>query len=423
MENPVWVKALCCQQVSFPRLEEEDNVHPIRFRFGAYRSDYLHEMVNDRLLEVADGACFLEKLKPQKDHFWYYMKRAQILRGRSDPFLLVFDQFEEVFTYPRFQLNRFKSQLADVLHNAIPKSVREILEQKLEEDDNFLSDEELRTVYEPLNIKAIFAIRSDKMSLLDQFKDVMPEILSKTYELEPLTRLQTEDAILNPAYQKGEFASERFDYADEALDAVLNFLTQEGENKVESFQLQVICQYAESLVIKHKKEMIERKDLGEINQIFGNYYENLINQLPPEERHRARTFIEDGLVLEDEGIRLSLHEGQILRDFDLSQELLNRLVDTRLIRAEPSSRGGAIYELSHDTLIEPILKAKQKRIKQEEWARQEAERKEEIKRRQEEQRMARRKLNVAIGTVVSVGPVGGGSYLCSLLGQWRAPKS
>ena len=363
----------------------------------------------DKFLGFADGDCFLDQLKPKKDHFWYYLKRAHILGNKDRRFLLVFDQFEEVFTYPRFQLNRFKSQLADILHDVVPKSIRDAVEMKLAEDDKAFSDEELRIIYEPLNLKVIIAIRSDKMSFLDQFKDVMPEILSKTYELEPLTREQTEDAILNPAYQKGEFASARFDFSDEALDAILNFLTQDGEQRVESFQLQVICQYAESLVIKHKKEVIERSDLGEINQIFENYYENLINQLPPEERLQARVFIEDGLVLEDDGIRLSLHEGQILRDFDISQALLSRLVDTRLIRAEPSARGGAIYELSHDTLIDPIIKAKKKRLEQEEWARREAERKEEILRRQSEQRAARRKLNVAIGIAVLIGLLGVGA--------------
>ncbi|MCB0580682.1 MAG: hypothetical protein KDD10_15395, partial [Phaeodactylibacter sp.] len=72
---------------------------------------------------------------------------------------------------------------------------------------------------------------------------------------------------------------------------------------------------------------------------------------------------------EEEERRLSLYEGQILKGYNISPELLRQLLDTHLIRSEPSMRGGYTYELSHDTLVAPVLRAKARR--------KEAERREE----------------------------------------------
>lgn len=350
-----------------PSLMDVGNFAAIRVRFGAYNqqnSASLVEQVYEHIAEQHPVPEFLTKVGTATDSLWHAAKRTEVASPEIDTFVLVFDQFEEVFTYPKAEIDRFKKELADLVHNVIPRTFRTHMEAEMAANKQFLSDEEIRQIYDPLNIKAVYAIRSDKLSLMDQLKDVMPEILSRTYELSALNRGQSEDAILNPAYQKGDhFASPRFDFKDEAIDAILDFLTKSGDSEVESFQLQVICQYAESLVIDQEKKSISREDLGEISDIFKNYYENLISQLPTDyERGQARRFIEEGLILEEDEIRLSLHEGQIQRDFQMPADLLQKLVNTRLVRREPSPRGGFIYELSHDTLIAPILKSRNRRL-------------------------------------------------------------
>ncbi|MEL7535132.1 MAG: hypothetical protein AAFN10_27765 [Bacteroidota bacterium] len=233
----------------------------------------------------------------------------------------------------------------------------------------------------------------------------MPDILSHTYRLLALNRDQAEDAILNPAYQKGDdFASPRFDFTDEALDAILDFLTKGNEQQVESFQLQIICQFVENIVIEQRKTLIERSDLGEISHIFENYYESLIGRIPnKDDQQKARAFIEEGLILEADEIRLSLHEGQIERDFGISPELLDQLEETRLIRGEPSPRGGQIYELSHDTLIKPILRAKKRRLEDEAREKEDAQRAEkEEARRELNERQQRRIIFYSLGAILLI---------------------
>ena len=392
-----------------PQLLDSDKFQPVRIRFGAYNRQNPYDLVEQVYDSIAGDTPvpeFLTKIGKSTHSLWYACKRADETTPAKDTLVLICDQFEEVFTYPRHVVDRFKRELADLIHNVIPKEFRSAMEAEMGQDEHFLSDEEIGKIYEPLNVKVVYAIRSDKLSHMDQFKDVLPDILSRTYELSALSRLQAEDAILNPAYQKGDhFLSPRFDFKDDAMDGILDFLTKGGESEVESFQLQVICQFAENQVIQQGKKSISLADLGEIGDIFENYYEGLIAQLPTSSmRDQAREFIEEGLILEGEEIRLSLHEGQVQRDFGLSEQLLQLLVDTRLVRREPSSRGGFVYELSHDTLIKPILKSRNRRLLADLEARQEMEAKK-----------ARRRL---IGAVATLALVTIGAFAALFFAMW-----
>lgn len=387
-----------------PRLQKKKDLLPFRVRFSAFRNNdslSLLKTTKNRLWQEVEGSYDMAGIEAASDTLWYQFKKAQCSLGTNPTFILVFDQFEEAFTYPDRELKKFKTQLAHLLNNSMPKPFLEALEAKADS----ISDEDLGAFYEPLNVKAIYAIRSDKISLMDDLKDVLPDILSHTYRLLALDRDQAEDAILNPAYQKGEgFISPRFDFTDEALDAILDFLTKGNEQQVESFQLQIICQFVENIVIKEQKTLIERADLGEITEIFENYYDSLIGRIPSkEDQKKARAFIEDGLILETDEIRLSLHEGQIERDFGISPELLDQLEETRLIRGEPSPRGGQIYELSHDTLIKPILRAKQRRELEETFLLEESERTEkEDARRALNDRQQRRVIFYSLGAILFI---------------------
>ena len=123
---------------------------------------------------------------------------------------MIFDQFEEFFSYPLAQQATFRRQLAELLYSDIPQSVRAKLDT--------LTDEQRRFVVKPMNIKAVFAIRSDRMSLLDALKDVLPAILHKRYELRPLSPSQAREAIVEPAnIENASFSSPRFEYTEGAL--------------------------------------------------------------------------------------------------------------------------------------------------------------------------------------------------------------
>lgn len=99
------------------------------------------------------------------------------------------------------------------------------------------------------------------------------------------------------------------------------------------------------------------------NSILNNYYENAINNLPEEDRIKARRFIEEGLIVGER--RVGMTEGVERERYKIDPYLIDVLLDSRLIRAEVTHLGRS-FEVSHDTLIEPIVRSKKFRQEQEE---------------------------------------------------------
>ncbi|WP_114940964.1 hypothetical protein [Mucilaginibacter endophyticus] len=351
-----------------PKLRETGDFDILNIRFGVYRPENEMSPLDTLLAKVGLGRTY-NAFAPadintrSAAQVWRALKAIQKNTGNKN-ILIIIDQFEELFTYPEADILDFKKQLAEVLYVNIPLSVRAELEKQMINTPEAIDENDLKFLFEPLNVKVLMSIRSDKMSLLNNLKDYIPGINGKTYELTALNNMQAEDAILKPAYKREEiFLSDPFDISNDALDKLLSFLTKDGKQKIESFQLQIICQYIEALVIGKKIKTIGTEHLGDINNIFENYYDNLISKLPTtEDQRRARIFIEEKLIFEEDKTRLSIYEQQILRDYNVSKTLLAELVNSHLVRAEPNTAGALSYELSHDTLVDPILKAKAKRL-------------------------------------------------------------
>ena len=348
-----------------PGLQKKNNTLIIPVRFSNYNEDGLQyplDILEEKISQFSNQACFLEKIEAENITLWQHVKCMHTDEENPQNLLLVFDQFEELFTYPR-GIAEVADSLSELLYNQMPKSFQRMLRMVSRRNPDLLTDEQWDFLDRPLNLKMVFSIRSDKMSLMDELSTHIPNILRNCYELKPLTRQQAEMAIVEPAKKAGAFNSPAFEYEPKALDAILNFLTQNDQRPIESFQLQILCQYIEeNIVINDKKTFVKMKKIGDLAEIYRNYYGFSIKKTGSEEEQKlARIFIEEGLIFEEEQRRISLYEGQIERDYDISDNLLRKLVDTHLIRAEPHSSGGYTYELSHDTLVAPILKQKAQR--------------------------------------------------------------
>ncbi len=95
----------------------------------------------------------------------------------------------------------------------------------------------------------------------------------------------------------------------------------------------------------------------------------------------ARRLIEDEL-LTDQGRRRSVDEETLLELPGIEKSLLDALENSRLLRKEPRL-GTFYYEISHDTLVEPVKTFRKKRMEEAERLRREQEL-EDLRRREEE---------------------------------------
>jgi len=339
---------------------------PVVIKFGAWtegKTDTPLDLTKAYLNAGQTPSPTLQPLLPEEDSLWRCAKNRQ-LNGAGRP-LLLFDQFEELFTYPEAAIQAFRQELAELLHTELPLRYRRLLDAGAAPE---LSEAEEDALETPLEARIVFAIRSDRMHLLHQLADTLPNILRHLYELRALRPEDARAAIVEPAQKAGEFCTPSFTWAAPALTNLLGYLQDpDDDNRVEAILLQLLCQYfEEKLVEKQGLTQIEARHLGEFEQIIENYYHDKLGSLPnAQSRSAARKLIEEGLVLEGENIRLSLHEAQITYQYHVDSELLERLVNSRLLRAEPFLRGGYTYELAHDRLVAPVLRAKQERLAQE----------------------------------------------------------
>lgn len=102
----------------------------------------------------------------------------------------------------------------------------------------------------------------------------------------------------------------------------------------------------------------------DLKKIFEAYYSRKIDELPEAARIVARKIIEEDLVSEGadgKARRTSMDETKLLERPGASLELLNQLVDSFLLRREENSVRSRNYELSHDTLLLPVLKQRDER--------------------------------------------------------------
>ena len=354
-----------------PRMAEEAIFDTIRIRFNVWQEDSNLPMpvanIRSNIQQNFElRAGILDELVPDDYSLWKSVKSHHLSQEGSRRLLLLFDQFEELFTYPAEMVKGFRQQLAETLYTDLPQRYWDALLAREKPGDNPLETTKLALLQKPSSVRVVFAVRSDRLHLLHQLSDFLPLILQNCYELGALDEQRARDAIVLPAGAPGAFVSAPFHYSNDAVGEILRFLTHNGEEKIETTQLQIVANSIEDKVIRTNNTGIEKADLGDLEEVIANYYAGKIAEIDdPDERLRARKLIEEGLVFEEEERRLSLYEGQIYRIYGLQTETLQRLVDVHLLRAEPSLQGGFSYELSHDTLVGPVLEAKAERVSEE----------------------------------------------------------
>ncbi len=301
---------------------------------------------------------------------WGELKRRET--ETNQVFILIFDQFEEIFTYPPDQIEALKNQLADLLYADIP--------EYLEENEDAHSEAEVAWLSQKVDARVVIAIRADRLSELDQLKNTLPAILNKRYELRALTQEQAREALEKPAARTGDgFLSPTFSWYPDALEKLLTDLAHNRQGRdtgIEAFQLQVLAQHVENRVIQglvpdrngDGTPDVTLSDLPNLDRLYENFYEDSINKLASNNRKKAQRLLEQGLIFEADNQRINLHEKLIQRDYKADTALIQQLIGLRLLRAEPSTSGGRNIELSHDAFVLPILNSARRR-KHDMWKR------------------------------------------------------
>ncbi len=366
-----------------------DNSHYNYFtiRFGPYSLQSKtspKEKIIEALKEKTSG--LLQERFPElyENNIGYWLKSVQV-DDTDKTNILIFDQFEELFTYPDEQVDELKKELGEVVYKNVSANFRDKIIELTEQRPGELTEEQLISLSSAVNIRYLFALRSDSMSKLNRLADYLPNLQRTFFELKPLNPEQAASAIICPAASEGNFKCPSFEFSHEAIQKILSALSDNFSQPIETFQLQIVCGFAEKMVLnKPEHRYIVPEDLGDIKDIHQSFYDNLIKDLTTideDERLHLRILLEEHFIYEPEMRRLQVLKGIVLKK--ISEHTLAELEKTHLIRSEPY-QDSFTYELSHDTLVEPILKSFHLRKELEDQAALEARRQEELRRAQEE---------------------------------------
>jgi hypothetical protein len=351
-----------------PKLTE-DGFFPITVRFQ--NTDLSPLEIMDRVLsEFLDTTKLAQFDVPESAHLWQKIKAChfgEVGKPSATP-LFIFDQFEELFNHKPENRTEFTRQLADLVENRLPEAAQEILQSTLRSQRT----PEMLAYFTPANVHFLCAIRSDRLHELNEMTTAIPAVLTtgNRFELHPLNRFSAREAIEEPAKLVGNFNSPTFNYEATTLEDILTNLSTKKADEIESFQLQILCGEIEKKVrlLKNPTDsiVVTPDYLGGsegIKAILNGYYENQIRAVAdPVAQKQARILVEDQLIADRKRI------GVAVETVNLPKELVDKLLESRIIRIS-NTHLGDVFEISHDTLVEPIVKSRNERRLREETER------------------------------------------------------
>lgn len=327
--------------------------------------------------------------------------------------LIIFDQFEEFFYFDKDKREVAIAQIAAIANHDV-FSHPDLRRPATQEIPEIFHERKI-----PL--KLLFLIRSDKLNLMDEVFEKIPGIFNNRFNLKPLLKEKAEQSIILPAQIRDAVSKEGYKtpsyfYERSAVAVILDTLSSKS-GEIESSQLQIVCQELEQIA-EHKSRShgseitITEEDFNGqagIKEILNRFYWKQLDKLRTDDELQfsekeirgIRYLIENELVSDNKRIIQSANRvREIIKAINpiltgsnqQTDTIIDKLLDLRLIREEDSHLG-KVYEISHDTLLESIIKSKDERMKseQEEKIKEQNELLEQERRNSEKERKLKEK--------------------------------
>jgi hypothetical protein len=299
--------------------------------------------------------------------------------GFPSPRLLIFDQFEEVFT---LHLDRWQ------------------------EREGFFAQVGAALAEDP-SLRVLFALREEYLAPLDRYGSLLPDGLRTRFHLERLRREAAALAVTGPLRRAGIAIDDEVahtlvaDLEQTRVDTGHGRMATVPGEYVEPVHLQVVCRTLWSRLAPGAKRVTpaDLAVLGSVDQSLTAYYESAVAAAVERggvREHKFREAFEDAFITSAD-TRAAVFASSA-DSGPLSPAALDELADRHVIRGEWRA-GGRWLELAHDRLIEPIRRSNAS----------------------VRERVRRRRLWLGAVAVVAVAAIAGGA--AALFIQEEAPKA
>ncbi|MDY7092857.1 MAG: hypothetical protein SX243_07790 [Acidobacteriota bacterium] len=286
------------------------------------------------------------------------------------PPVVLFDQFEEIFTLTEGSEDRQQEaevlfhQLADLLENRPPSSVQE----RLRKDRSLGRDLD----FGPSLLRVVVTLREDFLSRLEEWKAHLPSLMRNRMALHKLDGPSAFEAVYRPGRLGGDELVERA-----VAERIVCFVAKKKpETPLEEIRavpplLSLLCFELNEARRRDRTPTITADQVeGLGDDILEDFFERSFTGLDP----AVRRFVEDELVSRG-GHRNAVASGYALEKLeDAGVEdaagALDHLVQARLLTAvEPGSR----LEITHDVLAPYVVSSREQRQERERAERAELE--------------------------------------------------
>ena len=337
----------------FPKLRK-DYFLPFRIRLE-FKDDspaLVTQIKNILKSEIDKYGFKVESYPDSKTTLWEYFHSEPLWKSVMP--ILVFDQFEEIFTLARKsnhfgaeELSAFWEELADMIENSIPEKLK----------DKLLNDKEkIDYSYKTQKVKTVFAFREEFLPEFESITAKIPSLKSSRFRLMPMNGNQAYEVITKT--WKNEIDEK------EAHKIVGFFVNEEDENKsydlmeIEPSLLSQVCTYIDKERISEGRSKISSDFLEKYpkEKILHSIYDEVLNKSNAavlgtnpdltKNQKPVNEFLEDKLIT-DEGYRTRYSLSEIDKTLLPGIEVLKRKYFVR--------DDGKSIELTHDVLA-PIIK-------------------------------------------------------------------
>jgi WD40 repeat protein len=314
-----------------------------------------------RELQTACDADRVHATQPGRDEsLWSFFHRrdAEFWSERNRPVtpVIVFDQFEEIFTIgqeteeSRDRSAGFLAELGDLVENRPPDSVRDALEAESTAARQF--------DFKRSTVKLVLSFREDFLAEMEGLKERMPSLMYNRFRVPAMSGAQAYDAITRAG---GHLVDDdvarriiRLAWKNEPSPPVepSDFPTIE----IDPALLSVVCSE-----LNHKRQQAMLDSItpalleGADREILSGFYERGMAGLDP----RVRAFVEDELIT-DRGYRDSHDFDDALLLPGVTSEALDTLILRRLLRVDERQTMRRI-ELTHDVLARVVKDSRDRR--------------------------------------------------------------
>jgi hypothetical protein len=264
--------------------------------------------------------------------------------GRVLTPILIFDQFEEIFTLAqsddagRKRAQEFLADLADLVENRPPAA----LETRIDRDEA----DAAKFDFARADYRILISLREDYLAHLEGLKAQMPSVTQNRMRLARMTGPQAVAAVRAPAPHL---------VSEAVAEAVVRFVAGGADlarAEVEPSLLSLICRELNNTRLAQGETEISASLLaGSRDTILTEFYKRALADQPP----GVQTFIED-VLLTDSGFRESVAEERVRKGFaaaGAAEGALAQLVDRRLLRVEDRLDLRRV-EITHDVLCSVI---------------------------------------------------------------------